>query len=156
MYGNINKVKQCYNAYMISLNHVLAGTAIGLAVKQPTLAASLAFLSHFVLDAFPHWNYGDEPGTKLWWKVWIVDAIGSFIALLLLCLSAPELAWAIILGGTFAELPDVFWIYYLNAGRPKWLFFRFHKWIQWSETSRGFYYELGYLVIFVVINIALL
>lgn len=137
---------------MISLNHVLAGTAIGLAVKQPMLAAPLAFLSHFVLDAIPHYDYGDKPGTKLWWKIWTADAVGSFLAILLLAVLAPEAALAILVGGVFAELPDVFWIYYLRAGRPQTWFFRFHTWIQWSETPRGLYYELGYLLILIVLN----
>lgn len=141
---------------MISLNHVLAGTAIGLAVKQPLLAAPLAFLSHFVLDAIPHWNYGDKPGSKLWWKIWSADAVGSFLAILLLALAAPEVALAVIVGGVMAEFPDVFWVYYLKAGKPQYWFFRFHTWIQWSETNRGLYYECGYFIILVIINIMLL
>lgn len=141
---------------MISLNHVLAGTAIGLAVKQPALVAVLAFLSHFVLDAIPHYDYGDRPGTKLWWKIWTVDAVTSFLAIALLALAVPELAWAVIAGGICGELPDVFWVYYLKSGKPAFWFFRFHAWIQWSETSRGLYYELGYVLILVMLNIWLL
>ena len=147
---------QCYNVTMISTNHVLGGTAIALAVKQPALAVPLAFLSHFVFDATPHWNYGDKPGTKLWWKIWIADAIGSGLVIGLLALAAPDYAWAIILGGISAELPDFFWVYYLKAGKPQWWFFRFHSWIQWSETPRGLYFELGYFTLLIAINLALL
>ena len=145
---------QC--TYMISTNHVLGGTAIALAVKQPALAIPLAFLSHFVFDATPHWDYGDAPGTKCWWRIWILDGIGSGLALLFVALGASHMAWTVILSGISAELPDFFWVYYLKAGKPKWLFFRFHSWIQWSQTPRGLYYEFGYLIILVVINIILL
>ena len=140
---------------MISLNHVLTGTAIGLSVKNPILTAPLAFLSHFLLDAIPHYDYGGAPGTRGFWRTWTVDALASFLAILLLALAVPELAGAVVVGGVCAELADVFWIYYLKAGRPKWWFFRFHKWIQWSETRSGLFYELGFLVILLLINIAL-
>ena len=141
---------------MISLNHVLAGTALGLAVRQPALVAPLAFLSHFVLDAIPHYDYGDKPGTKLWWQIWAIDAVASFLTITALAFTAPELAWAIIVGGVCGELPDVFWIYYHRAGKPDFWFFHFHKWIQWSETHRGLYYELGYVVILIALNVWLL
>ena len=55
-----------------------------------------------------------------------------------------------------AEFPDVFWVYYLKAGKPQYWFFRFHTWVQWSETPRGLYYEFGYLVILIITNIMLL
>jgi len=141
---------------MISTSHVLGGTAIALAVKQPALAIPLAFLSHFVFDAIPHWDYGDKAGTPLWWKIWFMDGIGSGLALLLVALADPQLAWVTVASGFSAELPDFFWVYYLRAGKPDWWFFRFHKWIQWSETPRGLYYELGYLAMLIVINVWLL
>jgi hypothetical protein len=39
---------------MTVLNHTLTGAVIAVAVKNPTAAIGLAFLSHFVLDAIPH------------------------------------------------------------------------------------------------------
>lgn len=38
--------------------HAIAGTAAALAFRNnPAIALLAAFLSHFVLDAFPHWHY---------------------------------------------------------------------------------------------------
>ena len=141
---------------MIALNHVLAGTAIGLAVKQPALAAPLAFLSHFLLDITPHFSYS-WPSVRFI-TIWAIDAVLSVTAIALLGLVAPEYALAIIVGGVFAESPDVFWIYerlILNAKSKNW-FFVFHRSIQWSETRRGLWYELGYLAFLITVNIALL
>ena len=46
---------------MVITNHVLAGSLIGIGIKEPTLAITLAFVSHFVMDALPHFGY---PGRK--------------------------------------------------------------------------------------------
>jgi hypothetical protein len=35
-----------------------AGAIIALAISQPLIALPLAFVSHFVLDALPHYGYG--------------------------------------------------------------------------------------------------
>lgn len=144
--------------YMISTNHVLGGTAIALAVKQPALAIPLAFLSHFVFDVTPHWDYYGEGqvATPKWWRAWILDGTGSGLVLVLLALAAPQYAWTVVLSGFCAELPDFFWVYYIKAGEPQLPFFRFHKWIQWSQTPRGLYYEAGYFAVLVAINLLLL
>lgn len=141
---------------MISLNHVLTGTAIGLAVKNPILVAPLAFLSHFILDAIPHFSYA-WPGWKFI-AIWAIDAVLSIMALTILCLSEPSLALAMLVGGVFAELPDVFWIYerLVLHRRSTFWYFRFHRVIQWSETQRGLFYELGYLALLIALNAALL
>lgn len=141
---------------MIALNHVLAGTAIGLATKRPELAAPLAFLSHFLLDTTPHFSY-EWPRVKFL-TIWTIDAIGSVLAIALISMAAPEVAWAAIVGGVFAELPDVFWVYerLIRKKLSKNWFFVFHRAIQWSETRRGLWYELGYLLLLVGLNISLL
>ncbi|GMR19015.1 MAG: hypothetical protein BMS9Abin34_139 [Patescibacteria group bacterium] len=41
---------------MLLTPHVAAGVAIASVVPDPRLAIPLAFLSHFVLDAVPHWD----------------------------------------------------------------------------------------------------
>jgi len=138
---------------MISLNHVLAGTAIALAVKEPLLIAPLAFLSHFVLDAIPHFSY-EWPGWKFR-TLWAIDAVASSIAILVLATFQPSLAFAVIVGGFCAELPDVFWLYerLVVKGESSFWYFKFHRVIQWSETRRGLFYELGYLIVLISINL---
>jgi|SRR5215212_524311 len=46
---------------MLGTPHLLTGAAIAVAVPQPELSLTLAFLSHFILDMVPH----TEPGTFL-------------------------------------------------------------------------------------------
>jgi hypothetical protein len=141
---------------MIALNHVLAGTAIALAVKQPALVAPLAFASHFVLDALPHFSYR-WPGFRFQ-TIWAMDAAASTLAVLYICWAFPPLAFAVVIGAVCAELPDVFWLYerlVIHRRSRNW-FFRFHHWIQWSETQRGLKYELVYLFLFAVVNMLLL
>lgn len=142
---------------MIALNHVLAGTAIGLAVKDPLLIVPIALISHFVLDVFPHFEY-IWPGRKLR-TIALIDAAASAAALALLITLEPSLAFAILVGGVMAEFPDVFWLYEqiaLKGRESSFWYFRFHRGIQWSETRRGLYYEIGYLAILIAINATLL
>ena len=41
---------------MTATNHAMTGAIIGLSVHQPLLALPIALLSHFVLDAIPHYG----------------------------------------------------------------------------------------------------
>lgn len=43
---------------MLSTPHLLVGAAIGQIIPNPALAIPLSFLSHFPLDAVPHWDGG--------------------------------------------------------------------------------------------------
>ena len=47
---------------MTATNHALSGALIGLAVMQPILALPLAFVSHFMLDAVPHFGFDEHGG----------------------------------------------------------------------------------------------
>lgn len=119
--------------------HAIAGAAVGaLAAGNPALAASGAFMSHFLLDAIPHWDYKlssserkeDDPMT------WGVDTrakgfaldlaktgfdsilgIGVVAATLAL-LGAPAFVWlGAILGALFGILPDFLQFVYFKVRR---------------------------------------
>ena len=45
---------------MTATNHALTGAAIGFIVGVPAIAIPLALISHFVLDAIPHFRSGIE------------------------------------------------------------------------------------------------
>jgi len=54
---------------MLLIVHLLAGAAIASEIKTVPLALLLAFLSHFVLDSIPHWEYSIENiESKKWVK----------------------------------------------------------------------------------------
>ncbi len=43
---------------MTATAHALVSGAIAATIPNPTLAIPLAFVSHFVMDAVPHWDFG--------------------------------------------------------------------------------------------------
>lgn len=140
---------------MTGLNHVLTGSAIALAVREPLLVAPLALLSHFVLDAIPHFDHPlYQYGSKYFTRIMVSDGVLSIGAVLAVVLFAPALASVIILGAVFAILPDFFWLYYYTHGRPQWWFFRFHTKIQWFERPPGALVEASYAVFIMTTLIA--
>ena len=71
---------------MLVTNHVLSGALIGGAVRRPLPAFTLGVVSHFALDAVPHWGkFGSLPGGML--RVAVPDGlaglavIGAFAAI---------------------------------------------------------------------------
>lgn len=49
---------------MTATGHALIGTVIAAKVGNPALAIPLAFASHFLADALPHWDTGYHRGGK--------------------------------------------------------------------------------------------
>jgi len=43
---------------MTATAHALVSAAIATSIPSPTIAISLAFVSHFMMDAIPHWDFG--------------------------------------------------------------------------------------------------
>lgn len=43
---------------MTALSHAIIGAAIALKIKNPAIAGSVAFGTHFICDAIPHWDLG--------------------------------------------------------------------------------------------------
>jgi hypothetical protein len=141
---------------MTGLNHVLTGTAIALAVKQPLLVAPLALASHFVLDATPHFDHPVyQYGSKYFAAIMVADTVISVGSVLTVCFLFPALAVAVIVGAIFAILPDFFWLYYYTHGRPQWWFFKFHSKIQWFERTEGLLVEGSYLLLISTIVLAI-
>lgn len=45
---------------MTATAHALVSAAIYRAIPNPAIAIPLAFASHFIMDAIPHWDFGTE------------------------------------------------------------------------------------------------
>lgn len=144
---------------MIATNHALTGAAIVLAVKQPALALPLAFLSHFILDAIPHFGiHEDEPvkrnGHWLFKSVVSVDVLFAVTALIAIPLifGGDISGWWILLGMIAGISPDSIWIYRFlqeirtKIAKPHGRFARFHQRIQWSEKPWGLGVELAWII----------
>lgn len=138
---------------------------IALAVKKPELAIPLAFLSHFVQDAIPHWDYGTGgPDGDLFSKRFntflIGDFIFSLILMVLIGLAFPEYTWLIWACMAVAASPDLMWGYYylykqklkVQKAKLNWLA-RFHYLIEWSESLPGaiveviWFFGFGYIIL---------
>lgn len=145
---------------MIITNHFLAGSLIAVAIPEPVIALSLAFASHFVMDALPHYGY---PGNKGYGEALKhkLSYISTAIALLLLAVIVGLLVanslWLALAAGLVAISPDIvgLWNYlaFEKQGRKgnnilAKLHVKFHRRIQWCERPWGIYIEI---VVFVVL-----
>ena len=139
---------------MTVTNHVMAGAIIAVAVQKPELAIPLAFISHFVLDALPHFgrvadNVFERNKNKLFRTVVSIDTVLSLSLLVLLpFLLHNKVDWWVTFVCILAAVcPDFVWVYRFfgeiksrNYKKIGW-FSRFHKWIQWGERPWGIILE---------------
>jgi hypothetical protein len=119
--------------------------------------APVAFASHLVLDALPHF------GSRKWWgadffkqKSWLLmGAVDSVLAILVTvgaCLLFPDRAVRILTGSFFAMLPDLFYVPEIFFGvRLDKTLRKFHSWIQWGEFEAGAGIELVWFVAMVAL-----
>ena len=138
---------------MTGLNHAVTGALVAAAINKPAIALPAALLSHFATDVIPHWNYELKPHIARRQVVMFADLVLSLALLLILGLTVDANPYLVIAGGLIAILPDTMWLRFFITGRPsihgspKRLINRlrrFHHWIQWNETSWGFFVELAW------------
>lgn len=140
--------------FMTAINHALTGSIIGLAVGDPFIALPLAFLSHFVCDALPH--FGKDKNDDNWIKsrsfkrMLLVDASLCVLLVLLLFMLKPYNWFIAVLCAFVATSPDLVWFgkfMALNRG-SKWksnAFARFSSAIQWFQRPIGAVVEIAWL-----------
>ncbi|OGE31832.1 hypothetical protein A2631_01750 [Candidatus Daviesbacteria bacterium RIFCSPHIGHO2_01_FULL_44_29] len=139
---------------MTITNHVLAGSIIGLIVKEPILAVTIAFASHFVMDALPHFGY---PGRKGFPEVlkhrlsYIVGIITLISTLWIVFILINNSLYFPLTCALVAASPDfVGWYNYiayerkgnLATGWLKLLHVQFHRRIQKFERPWGLLVEV--------------
>ncbi len=89
---------------MLSTPHILVGGAIVKAIPNPLISLPLAFLSHFLFDFIPHWDFKIALKPKPLLAAFVDYAIGLT---LLYVLSVDQIDQTlIILGGIMATVPD--------------------------------------------------
>ena len=135
-------------------NHVLVGSAIALAVHQPILALPLAFGSHFVLDALPHFGWsGQGYGELFRHRLFYVGEGLDFIGLVVLVLTINFAVWTTLAAVILAVSPDFEWPYryFLFERRglrpPSTFLTKFHQKIQWGERPWGIVVEVVFFII---------
>ena len=121
---------------MILTPHAVAGAAItSLFRLNPVTAFFAGFLSHFFLDAIPHWdyklkssykdeaqplnnNFGVGPGLYLdLAKIGFDALLGLFLSVLFFSLGTGVSFWAIIFGAIGGMLPDPLQVVYMKWRR---------------------------------------
>jgi hypothetical protein len=144
-------------------NHSLTGAIIAASIANPLVALPLALLSHYVLDALPHFGKGDAfIATKRFKVMLMTDAALCFILVLCLAITHTDRWWIVALGAFLAASPDLFLINlyrYAKQNRLKdWhpnMYTRFAGAIQWFERPIGAVVEAAWFVaaVFVLIEV---
>lgn len=145
---------------MTATNHALTGAIIGLTISQPVPAMILALLSHFVLDAIPHFKL-DKPDDELLKSTWfrnylVVEAVVCFALVVLLFTASPNNWFIPAFCAFLAASPDLLSINkYLKTRRglkhkPN-LYTQFASGIQWFQRPIGVVVEVAWFAGAVVI-----
>jgi hypothetical protein len=101
---------------MLVTIHVLSGAVIGAKARRPGPAFALGVLSHFALDAVPHWGNWKEPPTFM--QVAVADGLtGLAVMGAMTALAAPEERASVLAGMAGAAFPDL--------DKPSMVFFGF-------------------------------
>ena len=149
---------------MTAPNHALTGAVIGLTIHEPLLAATLAFASHFVCDAIPHYDpsISDEDG-RIMTRQFIATQLiaGAILCLALvvfLAIARPHYWLLAAIGAFLAASPDMFWIpRFVHAMRThndnlkRGWFLRFHAFVQWKTGPRFWAVEAIWFVVFGIV-----
>lgn len=129
--------------------HAVVGAAIAVALPgQPILGASLAFVSHFLLDSLPHWDYKilsqsanpEQASLSVFRfeKLFFIDlfrigsdvVLGLILTLLIFGVVTPQSLALACIGAAAAMLPDFLqFVYRLYPLGPFAVLQRFHVWI---------------------------
>ena len=142
---------------MISVSHSLIGGAIGLYTPNIWLSLGLGFISHFLADAIPHWDYLQNVSLKnlSHMKKIALDLIIAFglIGFLSWDHDMAPYIWAGAIGGV---LPDILEGAYRNFGFMRFLkpLSAFHHWIH--AEKRLTFKQGGWVVTLSVILVPLL
>lgn len=149
---------------MTTANHILTGTLLAVTIKEPAAVLPLALLSHFVLDAVPHYGPNDASISQKQ-KVHAhlrVEALGliGIVALIFTGVYGWNLA---LLASFVAILPDFEWpfryIFYERFDKtpPPSITAHFHSRIQQFERPWGLYVEIVYFIsgYFILTNVVL-
>jgi hypothetical protein len=91
---------------MLVTNHVLSGAVIGAATRRAAPAFALGIVSHFVLDAVPHW--GRWVGRPHFMEVAVPDGLAGLAVMgALTAIAPPGRRAAVLAGMAGAALPDI-------------------------------------------------
>lgn len=92
---------------MLAVPHIVAGAAVGKAVRSPWIALPIAFLSHFALDSIPHLDshglFGRNDATTQAEIVAVAIDVTAAAALVLWA-AGRQTGWRLIYAAAFAGI----------------------------------------------------
>ena len=99
--------------------HVLVGAVVGARTRNPATAYGLGVLSHFVLDAVPHWGLDGDHDEFM--RIAVRDGLGGLAALVAVAALSPSGSRRSVLAGAIgAATPDLDAPYAEITGRGLW------------------------------------
>ena len=122
---------------MFVTTHVLVGAVIGARIRTPAIAYGVGVLSHFVLDAVPHW--GTDGDHDEFMRVAVRDGLGGLAALVAVAALSPDRSRRSVLAGAIGgATPDLDKPFEEITGRRLWPrpVHRFHMMIQRESPER--------------------
>lgn len=133
-------------------NHAAVAAILALTIKNPVVVIPLVLISHYVLDAFPHFGYAGGGGFgeafkhRLTYFYIGLDVLGSIIVIW----SIWATAWLVYISALTAVIPDMGHIYRYFFKERKGLskpgegnlLSSFHHKIEWCERPWGLYVEV--------------
>jgi hypothetical protein len=145
---------------MTTTSHALTGAMIATVVKQPYLAIPLAFASHFLCDALPHFGINMKFGSKAMYVWLILDCLAAMsfaVFLIVMGVNNPAL---LAVSGFAAMSPDLAWLYYGLKGKLEDtknldIISKIHSKIQWYQKPPGILVDAVWIVLMVTIILKL-
>lgn len=158
---------------MTLTTHAIVGAAVAKIFSfNPALAFIVAFLSHFLIDATPHWDYLPKSFQKdlsnklnsdmVIGKDFLKDFLtilfdAMFGVVLSVLIFSPENTyqfWIVFLGAGFGILPDPLqFVYWKWRHEPFLSLQRFHIWIHSPNESLKNRWKIGIFYQFVLVGV---
>jgi hypothetical protein len=142
---------------MTATNHALTGAVIGLMPLNPAAAVMLAFISHFICDALPHFGSGENNEkfmrSRGFMRMLVIDILLCLALVAILAYAQPFNWLQASICAFVATLPDMAWLPgYLRSRRghkfyknPN-TFMQFATRIQWFEKPIGTMVEIAWFI----------
>lgn len=148
---------------MTAVNHTVMGSIVVASVGNPLVGLPLALISHFLLDALPHFGAHTvaDPKSREFRAVMATDTLLTVAFLAMVAFAGHRVGlpvWLLPVGGLMGWLPDVMWYKHyqsdLRGEKKQWDRMRkFHKSIQRYERSWGWLVEvLVFIVLVLLLN----
>lgn len=141
---------------MFVTTHVLVGAVIGARTRSAAAAYGLGVLSHFVMDAVPHWGPAGDHDEFM--RVAVRDGLGGLAALTAVAALSPARSRRSVLAAALgAATPDLDKPFAELTRRQLWprRVDQFHRMIQ-RETPRRMRQELATLAVAALIAAAVI